>query len=84
MNWYTEHPAARLYLRALAVAVIAYALKVYESGIDAFELRAFVWGLVGAALYALVGLLTPLEPFVGLFKTKVTVPADKVVVSNTL
>lgn len=83
-DWFKDHPAVRTYARAIEVGAIVYFLKIYNSGLDAFEWKSFLWGLAGAIAYSVIGLLTPLEPFVGLFKTRVVVPADKAELSNTV
>lgn len=77
MNWYRNSPAARMYVRALAVAVAVYVCKTFQAGVDEFELAPFVWGLGSAVVYSVLGALTPIEPMVGV-KAKVEVPADGV------
>jgi hypothetical protein len=76
-TWYRNNPQARMYVRAMAVAVAVYVCKVFQSGVEAFELAPFVWGLGSAAAYLVIGFLTPMEPMVGA-KAKVEVPADGV------
>ena len=74
MNWYRSNPAARMWTRAIAFAVLGYLVKVFGSGADAFELSPFLWGLGSAVVYAIVGAMSPLEPMVGV-KARVDVPA---------
>lgn len=77
MNWYRNNPSARMYVRALALAVAVYVCKVFQAGVEEFEFAPFVWGLGSAAVYAVVGFMTPLEPMVGV-KAKVEVPVEGV------
>lgn len=72
MDWFKNSPAFRYGARVVAVAVVTYAVSAYHDGIT--DWTAFAKGVAGAAIYALVGLLTPLEPFVGVKPSDVNVP----------
>lgn len=76
---FRNSPKVRLAVRAIVVAVIAYGVKVFGAGVEAFSLVPFLWGLGSAGVYALVGVFTPVEPNVGV-KARVKVPAE----NNTL
>lgn len=72
MSWFKESPAFRYWTRVVVVAVVAYAVSAYHDGIT--DWSAFAKGVVGAAVYAVVGLVTPVEPFVGVKPNDVKVP----------
>lgn len=65
MNLFKTNPAVRMALRAVAVGVLAYLATTFRNGQGAFNLSTFAWGLGAAAVYAVVGLVTPIEPKVG-------------------
>lgn len=73
-------PNARFAARTIVVAVIGYlASALAQGGTDGItDWGALGWGAASAAAYAVIGLLTPTEPFVGVTsKTPVEVPADQ-------
>lgn len=76
MDAFRKNPAVRFWARTLVVAIVGYAVAALREG-EIADWHAFGWGLATAAGTALVGLLTPVEPFVGAFKVPVEVPADK-------
>jgi hypothetical protein len=67
-------PKLRFAARTVAVAVAGYVVQTVRSG-QPLHWQTFAAGIGTAAITALVGLFTPLEPFVGVNKTKVDVPA---------
>ena len=74
MNSFKTSPALRAGVRAIVVAVITYFVSALTQGggkID--DWHSFAWGVAGGVAYAILGLLTPVEPFVGV-KAKVEVP----------
>lgn len=74
MNAFKHNPAVRFWTRTILVAVVSYAVSAWHDGIG--DWAAFAKGAAGAAIYALVGLLTPVEPFVGVNKpSNIEVPS---------
>lgn len=71
MSWFRRSPAVRMAARTVAVAVIVAAIKTWLDGAS-WEVVARAAEVAGA--YAVLGLLTPLEPLVG-NKTAVEVPS---------
>lgn len=73
-----KSPRARFYARTIVVAVIGYgASAIAQGGSGLHDLSSFALGAASAGAYAVVGLLTPTEPFVGLKQAgPVEVPAD--------
>lgn len=71
---YRSSPAARMVLRAAASGAAAYVVASIHAGV-AISLVALAAAAGTAAGYAIIGLLTPTEPFVGVGKpSKVEVP----------
>lgn len=67
-------PKVRVAVRALVVAVLAYFVQALaEGGGRLDDWQAFAWGAAAAAAYAVIGILTPVEPLVGV-QTPVEVP----------
>lgn len=70
-------PRSRFAARTLVVAAASYVVSSGAAGGDFADWGSFGWGLAGAVAYAVVGLLTPTEPFVGIRPAEpVEVPAD--------
>lgn len=69
-DWWKANPAVRFAVRTIVVAVVAYLVNAYRAG-DVIDGKALLWGALVAAGTALVGLLSPVEPKVGLAKTDV-------------
>jgi hypothetical protein len=65
METFRNSPGFRMGVRTVVVAILGYLLVVFGTGLEAFELDSFLWGFGQALVYAVVGLLTPMEPFVG-------------------
>lgn len=72
---YRNSPAARFLLRIAVVALIGYIIGIIDTG-EAFSLHALAFAVIGAVCKAAFGLLTPDEPFVGVNKIDVKVPAE--------
>lgn len=72
MEWFKNSPAFRYWTRVVVVAVVSYGVSAYHDGIT--DWTSFAKGAVAAAAYAVVGLLTPVEPFVGVQPSDVKVP----------
>lgn len=68
-SWGELPPAARMALRTFAIAVITYLYKAQSDGSFTFDALLDTVKIAGS--YALLGLLTPLEPFVGVGKPDV-------------
>lgn len=67
--WYKGNAKVRFVVRTAVTAATAYGVSAVKNGhIDA---RSLIYGAAGAVFYALVGLVTPVEPKVGV-KTEVT------------
>jgi len=67
--WKTS-PVLRFVVRTVVVAVAGYIVASLKEGIT--DWRSFVGGALTAAITALVGLVTPVEPKVGPVKTEVS------------
>lgn len=67
-------PRIRFYVRTAVVAIAGYVVQTIRSGAP-FTWGALVIGGGTAAVTAIVGLTTPVEPFVGVGKTDVEVPS---------
>lgn len=66
-EWWKTSPALRFFVRTVVVAVAGYAVTAFQQGIT--DWRSFLGGLAAAGITAVVGLVTPVEPFVGVNKT---------------
>lgn len=66
-------PKLRFAARTVAVAVAGYVVQTVRSG-QPLDWKSFASGAATAAITALVGLFTPLEPYVGVNKAAVTAP----------
>lgn len=75
--WKTS-PKARFYTRTAAVAFAGYAVQTIRSG-TVFTVSGLIAGGGTAAVTALIGLTTPIEPFVGINKAPVEVPSPPAV-----
>lgn len=65
MSKFKLSPSFRFAARTVLVAVVSYVVSVLAQGGKITDWHSFAWGLAGAALYALLGVLTPIEPKVG-------------------
>lgn len=65
IDLWRRYPAVRMTLRAMAVAVITFFASSFAAG-DVVDWKGVLYGAGAAALYALLGILTPLEPKVGI------------------
>lgn len=83
-DWYGQlPPSVRFAGRTFAIAVATYAYKAQSDG--SFSLDALLDTAKIAGSYALLGLLTPLEPFVGVGKPDVVaVPSPPAVDEDSL
>lgn len=70
---YRSSAAARFWLRQIAFAIVSFFVSATAQG-SVSDWHNFLWGLAGAVATALLGLLTPLEPFVGVKAKRVEVP----------
>ena len=77
MKWFKQSPAFRYGARVVVVAIVSYAVSAWHDGVT--DWRSFAKGAVSAAIYAAIGLLTPVEPFVGVQPTNVEVPVPPAV-----
>ncbi len=67
-------PATRVAVRAVVVAVLGYFVaSLAQGGGKLDDWQSVAWGAAAAGAYALIGILTPAEPLVGV-KTPVEVP----------
>ena len=73
--WWKRNPAVRMAARTVIAAVGAYVGDAIRTG-HPLTLGAIGAAAIGAALYAIVGLVTPAEPHVGPAKAKVHVPPE--------
>lgn len=73
MNIFRTSPAFRFGVRTVVVAIITYCASAIATGFT--DWKAFALGAAGAAANALIGLLTPVEPFVGVKPAGVQVPS---------
>ncbi len=80
LGWWQEQPAVRFVVRNVVVAIAVYVLDAIrlDSGIS---VTALWHAAVVAGCTSLVGLLTPVEPFVGVGKVPVEVPSPPAVPS---
>jgi hypothetical protein len=74
--WKTS-PKLRFAARTVGVAAAGYIVQSYRGGFT--DWKSFASGLATAAITALLGLITPLEPFVGVNKAKIEVPSPPAV-----
>jgi hypothetical protein len=71
--WWREKPSVRMAARNLAVAVASYIAGGLVSGFS--DWRAFAASAITTTVTTVLGLTTPLEPFVGIGKVdRVEVP----------
>lgn len=70
---YRKSAYFRFVLRTLAVAVIGFFVSALSQD-TITNWHDFLWGAVGAALYAAQGLLTGTEPFVGIKSKDIETP----------
>jgi len=68
MNFKTN-PAVRAAVRSVVVAVLTYLVGGFTTGFG--DWKSVAYGVGAAAAYALLGVLTPIEPKVGI-KTEVS------------
>jgi hypothetical protein len=69
---YRESAGFRMVLRAIVMTILAWIVQLgADEPIDAAAVRSLIVGIA----YALLGLATPLEPFVGIKAKRVEVPA---------
>lgn len=80
---FRSSPQFRFALRTIVVAIIAYFVAVLAQGGAITDWQSFAWGAAGATANALVGLLTPVEPFVGVKAKAVEVPSPPAVPDDT-
>lgn len=74
MNSFKTSPGLRVAVRALVVAVLTYFVQGLAAGHGRLDdWQTFAWGLAAAVAYAALGILTPVEPLVGV-KATVEVP----------
>ena len=64
LNSWRGSPALRFFVRTIVVAAATYVVTALQQG-EAIDLTALGVAAATAGLTALVGLLTPVEPFVG-------------------
>lgn len=77
-DWWKSNPAVRVAARQVAIAVASYVAAGIVSGFG--DWRAFVASLITTTITTLLGLTTPLEPFVGINKPRnVQVPVPPAV-----
>lgn len=69
-NLYKNSPTLRAGIRAFTVAVVGYVVFAIKSG-EPFEWRNVLWSALTSGGYAIIGILTPVEPKVGV-KTDVS------------
>lgn len=79
---FRKSPEFRFALRTIVVAVISYFVAVLAQGGAVTDWTSFAWGIGGAIANALVGLLTPVEPFVGVKPKAVEVPRPPAVIEK--
>lgn len=73
-----KSPKARFYGRTAAVAFAGYVVQTVRAG-EVFTWSGLVTGGGTAVITAILGLTTPIEPFVGFNKTRVDVPVPPAV-----
>lgn len=64
------NPAVRVAARTVVIALLGYIVAAYAKGIT--DWKSFAAGGIIAVCYAILGLLTPLEPKVGPVKAEVS------------
>ncbi len=69
-EWGELSPKARFAIRTFVIGVVTYLVRELGDG-DVDSWQAFFDAMKTAAVYAAAGLLTPLEPFVGVGKPDV-------------
>lgn len=69
VDLWRRSPAVRMTVRAMAVAVLTFFATSFAAG-DVVDWKGLLYGAAAAAIYALLGILTPMEPKVGI-KTQV-------------
>lgn len=72
MNIFHTSPAFRFGLRQVVVAIASYISAGLATGFN--DWKSFALGALGAGITATIGLLTPVEPFVGVKPDNVKVP----------
>lgn len=72
INYWRTNATARAGVRTVAVAVVSYFVAALAQGGAVADWHSFLWGAAGAAGYAVLGVLTPLEPKIGPVKADVT------------
>lgn len=81
-SWWKRNPAVRMAARSVAVAVGAYAADAIKTG-KPLTLGTLAAAAGAAAIYAAIGLLTPVEPHVGPARAKVHIPPEPGLVPKT-
>lgn len=64
-HWWQTNPKARFYVRTFVVGCLGYITSSFAQGGAFGDWHSFVWGAVAAGANAVIGLLTPVEPLVG-------------------
>lgn len=78
-EWWRSDPKVRVYVRIFVVGVISYVIAALAQGGEFGDLSTFGWAAAGAGAKALVAVLTPEEPFVGIKASQVEVPSPPAV-----
>jgi hypothetical protein len=76
-RWWKREPRVRMAVRNLVVAGASYVAGGLLIGFD--DWRSFVASAITTSITTVLGLATPLEPFVGVNKTTVSVPSPPAV-----
>lgn len=63
-EWWRNDPKARFYVRTAVVAAAGYLVQAFRSG-QILTWHALSAGAATAAITAIIGILTPAEPFIG-------------------
>ena len=69
-----KSPVLRMVSRSIAVAVVSYVMGAFQAG-EALTLTGLYLAAGTSGGTAILGVLTPLEPFVGVNKATVEVPS---------
>lgn len=69
----SDSAQVRFWVRQILIAVMAQLVLLFSAGKDNFTWDDFLWGLGGAVVITVAGLLGPHEPFVGV-KYRAEVP----------